>query len=93
VTWRASRREAPVTAAFPSPRERAVVAWAEAVAAGPGPVADAPRAALREHFGDHEVVELTLLAGATLMLNRFCTALELPTPPDVVARLVEEGWA
>jgi len=89
----ALRGEAPVTAAFPSPRERAVVAWAEAVAAGPGPVADAPRAALREHFGDHEVVELTLLAGATLMLNRFCTALELPTPPDVVARLVEEGWA
>lgn len=88
----ALRGEAPVTAAFPSPRERAVVAWAEAVADGPGPVADAPRAALREHFGDHEVVELTLLAAATLMLNRFCTALELPTPPDVVARLAEEGW-
>jgi hypothetical protein len=27
------------------------------------------------------------------MLNRFCTALELPTPPGVVARLAREGWA
>src|SRR6266545_2304029 len=71
----------------------AVAAWAEAVAAAPGPVAGAPRAALRAHFGDHHVVELTMLAGATIMLNRFCTALELPTPPDVVARLAEEGWA
>jgi AhpD family alkylhydroperoxidase len=88
----ALRGEAPVAAAFPSERDRAVIGWAEAVADGPGPVAKAPRAALREHCGDHEVVELTLLAGATLMLNRFCTALELPTPPDVVARLAEEGW-
>jgi AhpD family alkylhydroperoxidase len=88
----ALRGEAPVAAAFPSPRERAVIAWAETVAGGPGPVAGAPRAALLEHFGDHQVVELTMLAGATIMLNRFCTALELPTPADVVARLAAEGW-
>ncbi len=44
-----------------------------------GPVGDEPAAKLRELFADHEVVELTLLVGATMMLNRSCTALALPT--------------
>jgi AhpD family alkylhydroperoxidase len=89
----ALRGEAPVDATFAEERERALVAWADAVAAGPGPVPEAGRTALRAHFGDPEIVELTLLVGTTLMLNRFCTALELPTPPDALARLAEEGWA
>jgi hypothetical protein len=38
-------------------------------------------------------VELTLLVGATLLLNRFCTALELPTSPKVLGRLAAEGWS
>ena len=88
----ALRCEAPVGTAFADPRERALIAWTDAVAGGPGPVPGAARAALRRHFGDPEIVELTLLAGATLMLNRFCTTLELPTPPDVLTRLAEEGW-
>jgi len=48
------------------------------------------RIALGRHWADHEIVELTLLIGATLMLNRFATALELPTAPDVLARLGAE---
>jgi len=36
-------------------------------------------------------VELTLLGATTLLLNRFCTALDLPTSPEVAARLVAEG--
>jgi hypothetical protein len=38
-------------------------------------------------------VELTLVAGATLMLNRLCTALELPTSAATLARLEAEGVA
>jgi alkylhydroperoxidase family enzyme len=41
----------------------------------------------RTHFAEHAIVELSLLAGATAMLNRFCTALELPTTPATRARL------
>jgi alkylhydroperoxidase family enzyme len=48
---------------------------------------------LREHFAEHEIVELTLVAGATLMLNRLCTALELPTSAATLARLQAEGVA
>ena len=42
---------------------------------------------LRAHFAEHEVVELAFLAGAAAMLNRFCTALELPTTQTTRARL------
>jgi AhpD family alkylhydroperoxidase len=57
-----------------------------------GPVPEAARRAARAHLGEADLVELTLLVGATLLLNRFCTALELPTSPKVVRRLAEEGW-
>jgi len=72
-------------------REHALLAWVDAVAGGHGPVEDEVAARLHRSFADHEIVELTLLAGATIMLNRFCTALELPTAAEVVARLAAEG--
>lgn len=89
---RALRGEADYADVFRDPAERAVVAWSDAVAVGTGPVPPEVRDALFEHFADHEVVELTMLAGATLMLNRYATALELPTSEDTLARLAAEGF-
>jgi AhpD family alkylhydroperoxidase len=89
----ALRGEAPVDGAFGSPRELALLAWTDGVALGPGPVPPAARVALLAQFEDPEVVELTLLVAATVMLNRFCTALELPTSAKVLHRLAAEGWA
>jgi len=89
----ALRGEAPVDGAFGSPRELALLAWTDAVALGPGPVPPAARAALLAQFEDPEIVELTLLVAATAMLNRFCTALELPTSQRVLRRLAAERWA
>ena len=76
-----------------SEREAALVAWCDALCSAPEPVPDAAAESLREHFAEHEVVELTLVAGATLMLNRFCTALELPTSSATLERLRAEGVA
>jgi alkylhydroperoxidase family enzyme len=73
--------------------ETALVEWCDALCAAPEPVPKAAVDRLREHFAEHEVVELTLVAGATLMLNRFCTALELPTSPATLARLEANGVA
>lgn len=70
--------------------DRALLAWSDQVAAGTGPVDGATRDGLKAHFSDHEIVELTMLAGATLMLNRFATALELPTSADTLTRLADE---
>lgn len=75
---------------FTDAAERALLGWVDAVAHGPGPVDPAARNALRPHFADHEIVELTLLVGATLMLNRFATALELPTGEATMRRLSTE---
>ena len=90
---RALRGEGAVEAAFADPAERALVAWVDAMALGSGPVDPGARATLLGYFGDADVVELTLLVGATLMLNRFCTALDLPASPEVRARLGAEGLA
>jgi AhpD family alkylhydroperoxidase len=73
------------------PAEAALLAWVDAVAGGTGPVEPELRHALADHFTDPEVVEITLLVGVTLMLNRFCTALDLPTSTETRRRLAEAG--
>ncbi|MGQ0575011.1 MAG: carboxymuconolactone decarboxylase family protein [Pseudonocardia sp.] len=88
----ALRAEAPVPAAFTDPRELALIAWVDLVA-GHDPVPDAARRGVRAHFADHEVVELTTLVGATLLLNRLATALALPTGAETLDRLTADGWA
>ena len=81
---------APAVAGFDSPRDRALLEWVDTVAGG-GPVDDAARARVLAEWADHEVVELTAVVGTTLMLNRFATALALPTSPEVTGRLEREG--
>lgn len=72
-------------------RESALLDWVDAVAGGRGAVDDAVAAQLGRCFAEHEAVEITLLVGVTMMLNRFCTALELPTSPEVSHRLAAAG--
>jgi AhpD family alkylhydroperoxidase len=85
----ALRAAVPVSA-LPDPGEAALVRWVDAVAAGRGPVSSQLRTDLRAHYDDAVVVEITLVVGVTLLLNRFCTALELPTSPNVLVRLATE---
>jgi len=89
---RALRGELDASTVFADDRDQAVIGWCDALV-GTGPVGSEAKAALRACFADHEVVELTLLATTTLLLNRFCTALDLPTSAGVLARLAAEGLA
>lgn len=79
--------------AFVDGGERALVAWTDAVVLGRGAVDDAQLEALREHFDEPAVVELTLVAATTLMLNRYASALRLPPAQATLERLREEGLA
>lgn len=88
----ALRAEGDVAAAFPDPGDRALIDWVDAVALGPGTPPASAAAALQAHANEAEIVELTLLVGATLMLNRFATSLGLPSGPATLQRLQEEGW-
>jgi len=55
--------------------ERAVLAFSDALSNRPAEAVEL----LRHHFSEPEIVELVTLGSATVMLNRFATALELPT--------------
>lgn len=87
----ALRGDGPADAPFSDPGERALAQWTDALAAGAEPVSDQVAAGIHEHFTEPEIVELTLLSGATIMLNRYCTGLDLPTSPDTLARLEREN--
>ena len=69
-----------------------LVAWIDAVAGGHGPVPDEIHAALAARFAEHQIVELLGTVGATMFLNRLCTALALPTSAATFARLGAEGF-
>lgn len=86
---RGLRGELPLADAFPDRADRALVAWCDAVAHGVDSDLDTARAALVAD--DARVVELTLLVATTVLLNRYATALALPTSPDVRERLVREA--
>lgn len=79
------------------PVEAAVLGWVDAVAGGRGaltsPSDRAAEAAVRLLLADHAIVELTITIGTTMLLNRFATALRLPTSGDTLRRLVGLGLA
>ena len=85
----ALRGDLPVTDAFEEGADRALIAWCDAVAQGAE--SDIRRAREALVVDDARLVELTLLVATTVMLNRYATALSLPTSPDVRDRLVREG--
>ena len=60
---------------------------------GRGKVADDIARALAAHWSDAAVVEITVLIGTTMMLNRLCTGLELPVSDETVQRLHAEGFS
>lgn len=69
-------------------RERAVLAYAEAIARG-GEVEDATFEALRDRFSDAEIVELTLTASSYVGAARLLVALEIEPEEEVRANLVD----
>ncbi len=70
--WRASK--------FFSEAERAALAYVDAIIAGPE-VPDDVFDAVRKHYSEREVVEMTVLAGTYIMHNRVFTALRVDLEP------------
>lgn len=65
-------------------RERAVVEWVDRVTLDAGGVTSELVGATLAHVREDQLVELTVLAGTITMLNRYCTAFDVP-PPEPVA--------
>ncbi|OGA50871.1 MAG: hypothetical protein A3F74_00960 [Betaproteobacteria bacterium RIFCSPLOWO2_12_FULL_62_58] len=67
-----------LTSAHFSPRERAAVLWAENVAKNTARERDDVYAAVKQHFTDAELVELTDVCGVFAVSNRFQDTMRLP---------------
>ena len=89
---RALRGDVAQAASFALPSELALLKWVDAVAGHVGFVDDDVAQELQRHFRDHEIVEITMLIGATLMLNRYASALQLPNNPASILRLEQLGY-
>lgn len=87
----ALRAETPADGCFEDPTEAAVLRWVDAVAGGRGPLDPSVAASLSAVLPDHAVVELTVTVGATMFLNRFATALRLPSSPETLEKLARLG--
>jgi len=85
------RGQPPWTEVFEREDERVLLAWVDVVAGDRGGVAPDAGERVRAHHSEAEVVELTLLCAATVMLNRYCSALALPTSPATLQRLASAG--
>ena len=75
---RALRLEVDYETVFSSARERALIQWTDTTAQSSAPFSTELRATMAQHFTESQIVELTITIGATVMLNRYATALELP---------------
>lgn len=65
-----------------SPREKAAVLWAEHVTRNTARARDDVFEAVRGHFSEAELIELTLMIGFFNMFNRFMDALRIPVEAD-----------
>ncbi len=88
---RSLRGELPLSPVFDDAADLAVIGWSDAVHAGGELELATARKLLAPHHEDGAVVELTVCATATLMLNRYATSLALPTSPQTLSRLASEG--
>lgn len=75
---RALRGEYHVTDVFTDDTEIALIDWVDAISTETGPLNPLVAARARVLLGDHHLVELTVTTGATMLLNRMATALDLP---------------
>ena len=76
---------------FTTAKEATLVRWTDTISASAKPISESLKQELAAHFDEAEIVELTLLVGATVMLNRYATALSLPVDPTHLAFLKSEG--
>jgi AhpD family alkylhydroperoxidase len=67
------------------PPHRTLARYCDQVVADASKVDDALLAEMREHFADHEIVELTVLAGAITTLNYVASVAGLPLDPRAAA--------
>lgn len=63
------------------PRERTLVEWIDGYILDPAGIDDELVARVLDVVTDHQLIELALLCGSTELLNKYCTAFDIPPSP------------
>jgi len=61
-------------------RERTLIEWVDSYVLDPASIDDELVARVLDHVRDDQLIELALVAGATQLLNHYCTAFAIPPP-------------
>ena len=75
-------------------KERSLWSYVCAIGAGKvdGTEVEKAMQTFKEDWMDFEIVEITMLVGTTIMLNRYCIALDIPTAQVHSDWLSEQDW-
>ena len=76
---------------FSSKKDQAIVRWTDAMSGDTITISSQLREEIKNYCSEAEIVELSMLVSATVMLNRYCTALELQPSEDCIAVLSSKG--
>lgn len=75
-----------------SSKEQELLAWVDLLSQTGKEISSQASEGIKKCYTDAEIIELTMLVGATIMLNRYCTALNLPIAPAHKEALVNMGF-
>jgi AhpD family alkylhydroperoxidase len=76
-----------------SEKELCLIAWCDAMSNGTAPVPTELTKKLTDLYSQAEVVEFGMASGCTIMLNRYASALQLPTATPHLEWLENNGFA
>lgn len=89
----ALRGEKDTNDVFGDAKERLLIAWTDAMSNGANSISADIKEQMKQHYSDAEIVEFSLCIGATIMLNRYATALSLPVDPEHILILNKYGFS
>ena len=89
----ALRGEKEVDEVFTEAKEKLLIAWTDAMSNGANSISTSLKEQMIQHYSEAEIVEFSLCIGATIMLNRYASALSLPVDPEHILILNEQGFS
>ena len=87
----ALRGQIPVPEAFTEKHDVLLIQWTDAMADSSKALSTKLKNDIKQYFSEGDIVELTLLASTTIMLNRYATIMELPVSEKHLSYLQEKG--
>ena len=89
----ALRGEKNIEEVFSDEKERLLIVWIDAMSDGSNTIPTSLKEQMKQHYSEAEIVEFSLCIGATIMLNRYASALSLPVDPEHILMLNEHGFS